>query len=346
MPHALILGGTGAIGRATARRLLNAGWSVNVTGRNPARLPADLATAGAAFIPADREDPGQLRAAFGNGADLLVDCLCYTARHAAMLVPMARDVASTVMVSAKAVYVDGAGNHANSPVPSRFDGPVRESQPTMAPAGPDTDYRTRDGYGASKVAAEQVLLDSGAPVSVLRPGKVHGPGASTPREWVFVKRALDQRPAVFLARRGRGVDQPTAAANVAALIETVAAKPGRRVLNSADPDAPHALDIARTIARLLDHRWQEVLLADDGDSQLGRHPWDVPHPVMLDTTAAVELGYTPVGDYATTVADTVEWLAATARDSDTADQLPGAYDPYFGPMLDYAAEDRYLRRTS
>jgi nucleoside-diphosphate-sugar epimerase len=151
---------------------------------------------------------------------------------------------------------------------------------------------------------------------------------------------------VFLARRGRGVDQPTAAANVAALIETVAAKPGRRVLNSADPDAPHALDIARTIARLLDHRWQEVLLADDGDSQLGRHPWDVPHPVMLDTTAAVELGYTPVGDYATTVADTVEWLAATARDSDTADQLPGAYDPYFGPMLDYAAEDRYLRRTS
>ncbi len=306
MPRALILGGTGAIGLATARRLLAAGWSVNVTGRNPARLPADLATAGATFIPAEREDPGQVRVAFG----------------------------------------DGAGNHANSPTPPRFDGPVRESQPTMAPAGPDTDYRTRDGYGASKVAAEQVLLDSGASVTVLRPGKVHGPGASTPREWVFVKRVLDRRPAVFLARQGRGVDQPTAAANVAALIETVAATPGRRVLNSAGPDAPTALEISRTIARLLDHRWQEVLLADDADSPLGRHPWDVPHPVVLDTTAAVELGYTPVGDYATTVADTVEWLVATAGDSGTADQLPGADDPYFGAMLDYAAEDHYLRRTS
>jgi NAD(P)-dependent dehydrogenase (short-subunit alcohol dehydrogenase family) len=35
MPRALILGGTGAIGRATARRLLTAGWRVDLTGRNP-----------------------------------------------------------------------------------------------------------------------------------------------------------------------------------------------------------------------------------------------------------------------------------------------------------------------
>jgi len=207
----------------------------------------------------------------------------------------------------------------------------------MAPR--DGDYNSREGYGANKVAAENVVLDSGEPVTVLRPSKVHGVGASTPREWVFVKRALDGRPAVFLAHRGAGVDHPTAAANIAALIEVVAAKPGRRILNSADPDAPSALEISRTIAQLLDHEWDEVLLDDDADPALGRHPWDAPFPIVLDMTAAAELGYTPAGDYAATVRGEVEWLVAAAH---SGESLPGLDDDYFGPLLDYAAEDRYL----
>jgi hypothetical protein len=76
----------------------------------------------------------------------------------------------------------------------------------------------------------------------------------------LVKRVLDRRPAVFLAHRGAGVDPTSAATNIAPLIEVVAAAPGRRILNSADPDAPSALEISRTIARRLDHRWDEVLL--------------------------------------------------------------------------------------
>ena len=49
------------------------------------------------------------------------------------------------------------------------------------------DHESREGYGANKVAAEHVLLDSGRPVTVLRPSKVHGAGAARPREWIFVK---------------------------------------------------------------------------------------------------------------------------------------------------------------
>jgi hypothetical protein len=48
-------------------------------------------------------------------------------------------------------------------------------------------------------------------VSVLRPSRVHGTGASQPREWVFVKRALDGRRRLLLARGGRGANHPTAA---------------------------------------------------------------------------------------------------------------------------------------
>ncbi len=181
---------------------------------------------------------------------------------------------------------------------------------------------------------------------MLRPSKVHGAGARTPREWVFVKRALDQRPAVFLAHRGAGVDHTTAALNIAALVEAVAATPGQRILNSADPDAPSALEISRTIARELDHVWDEVLLDAGADETLGRHPWDAPHPIVLDMSAAAELGYTPVGDYATTVSDEVSWLVSAARKGEGAEKLPGLDDDYFGPLLDYAAEDRYLAATS
>jgi nucleoside-diphosphate-sugar epimerase len=174
-------------------------------------------------------------------------------------------------------------------------------------------------------------------VTVLRPSKVHGAGAARPREWVFVKRVLDRRPAVLLARRGEGVDHTTAAANVAALIETVAAKPGRRVLNAADPDAPSAREIARTVARHLGHDWDEVLLGGDAGEGLGATPWDTPHPVVLDTTAALALGYVPAGDYAATVAEELDWLISDPSNAPTDD------DEFFAPFLDYAAEDRHLR---
>jgi nucleoside-diphosphate-sugar epimerase len=336
--RALVLGGTGAVGRATARRLLAAGWQVDLTGRDPSHFPSDLAEAGARFVASDRGDAAQLGEAFGQGADLLVDCVCFTAEDATRLLPFTREAGSTVMLSSKAVYVDVDGNHSNSETKPRFDGPVRETQPTMTPGSGD--YMSREGYGANKVAAEQVLLDSGCPVTVLRPSKIHGPGSQTPREWVFVKRVLDRRPALFLARRGAGVDQTTAAANTAALIEVAAESPATRVLNSADPDAPSALEIARTIARQLGHSWEEVLLDDTPADGVGRTPWDAPHPIVLDTSAALELDYEPVGDYAATVAETVEWLVSATQGGEGSELLPAPDDEYFGPLLDYAAEDR------
>jgi nucleoside-diphosphate-sugar epimerase len=344
MPRALIIGGTGLVGRAAARRLLDTGWSVDVTGREASHLPSAIADA--TFTTADRDDAAALRRALGGGVDLLVDCVCYTAAQARLLLPLLDDVGSTVMISSKAVYVDDHGNHTNSPVAPHFDGPVTETQPTMT-AG-DGDFQTREGYGANKVAAENVLLDSGAPVTVLRPSKIHGAGALRPREWVFVKRALDRRPAVFLAARGAGIDHTTAALNLAALIEAVAAHPSRRVLNSADPDAPNALEISRAIARAVGHTWTEVLLDETGGDALGAHPWEARYPIVLDMTAAATIGYVPVGDYATTVIDEVDWLVQQVKAAGTSDGaggvgLPAGLDAeFFDGYFDYPREDRYL----
>jgi len=340
MLRALILGGTGMIGSATARRLAAAGWRVDVAGRDRAHLPSDLAEAGVRFHAVDRDDAARLREVLGDGADLLVDCICYTAADAHLLLPLAEHATSTALISSKAVYVDSAGNHSNSDTPPDYGGPIPESQPTMAPG--DMDYHSREGYGANKVAAELVALDSGLPISILRPSRVHGVGASRAREWVFVKRVLDRRPAVLLAARGGGIVHPTAAVNIAALIETVAQQPGARILNSADPDAPTALEIAKTIARQLGHSWDEVLLDEAADPDLGRTPWDSPHPVVLDTTASLELGHKPVGDYAATVADEVDWLFDVYRAGDPDGLLPAPDDPFFARFFDYAAEDAYL----
>jgi nucleoside-diphosphate-sugar epimerase len=304
---------------------------VELAGRDASKVPRDVTDSGARFVVADRGDDAALRAALGEGADLLVDCLCFSARDAERLVPLARDAASTVMISSKAVYVDAAGRHANSDERPHFDGPVAETQPTLAAAEADGDPFTREGYGPHKLAAERVLLESGLPVSILRVGKVHGDGARPPREWVFVKRVLDRRTAVFLAHRGEGVDHPAAAANVAALIARVAEVPGARILNVADPDAPTALAIARTIADAMGHTWDEVLLDDDA---LGRHPWESAAPVVLDLRAAHALGWLPAGSYAQTVRAAIDALVHAAPPPD---------DALFATMFDYAAEDRISR---
>ncbi len=336
MPRALVLGGTGTIGRATALRLLEAGWEVDVTGRDPSHMPADVAAAGGTFLASDRGDDRQLAVALGDGADLLVDCICFTAADATRVLPLARNARSTVMISSKAVYVDSAGRHSNSETAPRFDGPIRETQPTVAPGSGD--YATREGYGANKVAAEHVLLASGEPITVLRPSKVHGVGAWRPREWVFVRRALDRRPAVVLARRGSGVDHTTAAVNIAALIEVAAARPGSRILNSADPDAPSALEIARTVARQLDHTWEEVLL-DDGTRTAS---W-----VVIPGTRATRSCSTRPRPRSSATSPS----ATTRRRSRprwTGSRRPPATgslrldEEFFAGYLDYAAEDAYL----
>jgi nucleoside-diphosphate-sugar epimerase len=333
MPKAVILGGTGAIGRATAARLLAAGWSVDYTGRDPARAVAELDGAGARFVRFDMDEPGARSAIVGSGADLLVDCVCYTAVHARELVEVMPSVGNTVMISSKGVYADANGNHSNSVESPRFEGAIREKQATVAPGS--MDYRSAVGYGANKVAAENVLLESGLPVSILRPSKIHGAGSANPREWMFVRRILDRRPVVLLAKGGRGVDHTTAAANVASLIETVAPLDGTRILNIADPDAPSALEISRVVAAHFGHEWREVLLPDDAPAGLGRTYWDAEPPRILDTSAAVALGYRPVGTYAETIGEELDWLAAGAS-VDLSE---------FDDRFDYSAEDDWLARS-
>jgi nucleoside-diphosphate-sugar epimerase len=304
--RALILGGTGAMGGATAARLARDGWAVDVTGRDPTLMPPELAAAGVRFHPVDRGDARGIERLVGDGVDLLVDLLAFTAADVAALVPVMRASGSVVVASSRAVYVDAAGRHLNGDAPPRFPGPIPESTRTLAPAAPDTDPLTRDGYAPSKVAVERAALASGLPVTVIRPSKVHGRWARNARTRGIVERMLAGAASIELADRGASVDHLTAADNVAALVAVVADAPGARVLNVADPDPLAARDVVAVIADELG--WRGRIRPLEPGAPGGAHPWDAVHPIVLDTSASLALGYAPVGPGAELLRAEVAWI--------------------------------------
>jgi len=193
---------------------------------------------------------------------------------------------------------------------------------------------------------ERELLAAGAtvPRTVLRAGAIHGPHRRHPREWHFVKRALDRRPVRILAYGGQSRFQPVSTANLAELIRLAAARPGSRVLNAADPQAPTVREIGAAVHAVLDHDAEEILI--DGPPQastVGLTPWSVPEPVVLDMSAAErELGYRPATSYLESLPETVAWLVAAARGRDWKEVFPDLANNYPTDFFDYPAEDAWL----
>jgi nucleoside-diphosphate-sugar epimerase len=317
---AFILGGTGQIGRAAARRLLEAGWDVTVGARTSAETDARL-------VQVDRSEEGALAAALGDGVDVLVDVIPYTAADAQQLVSLRDRVGSVIAISSASVYADteGRGFDTQETDVPQYPTPVTERQSTVPPGDAS--------YAARKVAIEQALLDSGLRATILRPGAIHGPGSPSPRELYFVKRFVDGRKAVLLAHRGANRFHTTSVANLAELVWLAAERPGRRVLNAGDPDPPTTLEIARAHADVLGAEWAEVLLPGEPEKELGSTPWSAPWSLVLSMSEAeLELRYRPVTTYERALRETVAWLLE-ARPEPTG---------YLADLFDYDAEDAYL----
>jgi len=198
----------------TALRLAQAGWSVDVTGRSSSRMPAELVEAGVRFHQIERSDIGRVERLVGAGADLLVDLVAYTAADVRAVLPLMASVSCPVLVSSRAVYTDAAGRHVKGDEAPEFDAPIREDNRTLPPAGDDVNPFTRHGYAPCKVAAELAALDSGLPVTVIRPSKVHGPWARNARTKGIVERMLRGEPTIELADPNT-IDHLSAAANTA-----------------------------------------------------------------------------------------------------------------------------------
>jgi nucleoside-diphosphate-sugar epimerase len=311
VPRALLLGGTGQIGRAAARTFAEHGWDVVVASRSSA-------------LRVDRNVPGELDAALGAGVDVLVDIVAFTREHGEQLNALAGRVGSAVVISSASVYVDDRGltlDEAKSVETfPRLPVPIPETQATVAPSD--------ETYSTQKAALERALLDGPLEATILRPCAIHGPGSELPRELFFVKRVLDGRRRVVLVSNGDSRFHTTSVDNLAELIRLAAEQPGKRVLNAGDPDPPTVREIGQAIAPEL----EQVPIPESGyERREVSNPWAVPFPLIVDMSRAErELGYRPVTTYVEAVRETAAWLAAEPLD------IAGTYlERYF----DYAAED-------
>lgn len=327
MPRAVLIGGTGMIGRAAARNLAQHGWEVVAVSR-AGTLPDGLAELGVQAASADRQDDAQVRAALGGGADVVLDTVAFGREHGEQLNALAGLVGSVVVISSASVYADDEGRALDGEgEPPDLPVPILESQRTAEPG--DATYSTR------KAELEQTLLAGPLPATLLRACAIHGPGAKLPREVFFVKRAVDGRRRVALAWDGESRFHTTSVANLAELIRLAATKPGDRALNAGDPDPPTTLEICRAIGDALEHEFEPVLLAGDEYD----NPWAAPKPkpfVVSMAAAQQDLGYRPMTSYPEAVRETSAWLVGELENGRNWDGT------YLEGMLDYATEDEAL----
>jgi nucleoside-diphosphate-sugar epimerase len=325
--RAVLIGGTGQIGRAAARTLATDGWEVVAISRS-GTLPDGLAELGVQAVAADRSDDAQLRAAIGDGTDVVLDTVAFTREHGEQLNGLDGLVGSLIVISSASVYaddegraLDGVGDSPQMPVP------ILESQRTAEPG--DETYSTR------KAALEQTLLAGPLPSTLLRACAIHGPGAQLPRELYFVKRAHDGRRRVAIAWNGESRFHTTSVPNLAELIRLAAAQPGNRALNAGDPDPPSTLEICEAIGAAMAHEFEPVLLPDEAVENPWAAPPEWPFVVSMDL-AERELGYRAVTTYPEAVRETCAWLVGELESGRTWDGT------YLEGMVDYAVEDAVL----
>ncbi|MCX5099066.1 MULTISPECIES: NAD(P)-dependent oxidoreductase [unclassified Streptomyces] len=338
--NAWVLGATGQIGRVAVRSLVEDGWEVTAASLGGGR---DAGWDGAVRTTAlDRNADGALAAALGDGCDVLVDMVAYDAGHARQLTGLADRIGSAVVISSGATYEDDRGRSFDTQ--GEPDGaphypvPIPESQRTV-PAGGMT-------YATRKIELERDLLAAGdaLPVTLLRAGAIHGKHCRSPRELFFVKRLVDGRDRRVLAFGGESRFHPVHVSNLAELIRLAALRPGSRVLNAGDPQAPTVTEIGEAVDAVLGRSTSTVLSAGPpGEDGVGGTPWSSHHPIVYDMTAAErELGYRPVTGYVQSLPETVEWIAARLVGQDWTAAFPAMLRSYGKKLFDYAAEDAWL----
>ena len=336
--RAFVLGGTGFVGRHVARRLADSGWDVTIGARGETSLPSEVADL--KHVAVDRGNDADLEKALGDGVDVLVDVIPYEIRDGEQLVALKHLVGSVVAISTGSVYADDQGrtlDEASSEATfPDFPVPIRETQRRAEPSN--------ETYSTKKVAIEDMLLEqTDIPATILRPCAIYGPGDTQCREWFFIKRILDGRASVVLADEGETVFHTTSVHNLAELVRLATEKPVHGAFNCGDPDPPNTRRIARSIATVMGHDWQEVRPPPAMTTTWEfRNPWGGFRPLLVAMDKAQdELGYEPATTYDEAIVETVEWVIEATRDRDWREVLPKAAD-YMANKFNYEAEDAFI----
>lgn len=194
MATALVFGGSGQLGFAVADHLLNLGWRVHIATRGGRAPAGSLLRRGAQPINATGRTRLDVFKETNLSVDAVFDPTCYQPSDAADLLSARDQFHTLVVVSSSSVYTDPGGRTLDEAAKNgfpTFEGPISEDNATVS-EGIET-------YSELKVGMETRLLEGELPITILRPCAIHGRFGRHPREWWFVKRALDGRRRVPIA---------------------------------------------------------------------------------------------------------------------------------------------------
>ncbi|MGF3499653.1 MAG: NAD-dependent epimerase/dehydratase family protein [Candidatus Methanosuratincola sp.] len=181
-------------------------------------------------------------------------------------------------------------------------------------------------------------------VTILRWPALYGPRDETPREWYYVKQALDGRKQIAIPAGGQALFPRGYLANMAytVVLALESERAAGQTYNAADTVALSLRQIVELIGEIMGHRWEIIpvprrLLPAVPQSQglpYSCDPYDIEPHLLLDLTKLRgELGYRDLVPVERALENTVRWL----RDHPPPeDWLP----------IDYQALDEAIRKAA
>lgn len=316
-----IIGGTGFLGTATAKRLNERGHEVLVVarGQSPVNLPD-----GVKFEKADRMDGDKLAKLLkANGATSVIDIFALSLRNSQPAIEAAAAAgARYVLVSSTDVYSNYGGLLKKDSPPVRPD-PATEDSPLRTLRYP---YRGNDRRPKGveddlfedydKLPIEEFALAQGIPeATVMRLPMIFGPDDKQHRFGWAIKGAKAGEP-FRLDRRGAGwlnsyayIDDVAEALSLAATLPEAAG----RTYNVAQPFVRTQADWARTILTLMgvDSEIELVDAAAGGVLADRAEASDLSYPLTLDSARIrAELGYSEIIPEEQALRRTIAWELA------------------------------------
>jgi len=290
-------------------------------------------------ITGDRDNAPALKSAIQHvRPDVVVDMIPLYERQANELVHIAAGVAKRlVVISSCDVYRNYdllRGVETGDPDPARLseDSPLREKLYTYRAEVPDDKHRF---YAYEKILVERsVLSRTDLPATVLRLPFVYGPDDYQHRFYGYIKRMIDNRPAILLAEEQaaslmtRGYCENCADAIALAACDDRASE---RIYNVGEADTLPEHEWVRKIAEVIG--WPGKIVRME-NSRLPNHlqaDLDWRHHLDIDTSRIrTEIGYREKIDRTAALRRTVDWERANSPKEMAAE------------TFDYDAEDEVL----
>jgi len=325
----LIIGGTRRCGPYLVEELLARGHSMLCYHRGQHNISF---SDGSEHLHGDRRDYARFKEQMAKvQADVVIDMMAGDdADVRAVVEVFSGRIERYVCISSFEVYeaFEAAWKH----LPSSQPAPIPEGAPKRQSLHL---YGDEARYDKTLVEGEAMEADARGDfhATLLRWPALYGPRDETPREWYYVKQALDGRTQIAVPDGGqslyaRGYFENMA--HTAALAAENEAANGQ-VYNCADVVALSLKQIVELIGEIMGHSWEIIpvpreLMPVVPQSQglpYSCDPYDIEPHLLLDlTNIRTELGYRDLVPITAAMKNTVEWLV---QNQPSVDWLSASY---------------------